>query len=220
MRCRPTPGFGKSWDGPATPLSDELPSDPRADLVTSAPPTGSVAGSGVADALGPLQAVTNNPIASSSPGTSVFPSFGAPPCRTACLLPAPDYITGQSHKQTLMLIMKRDIFVRIQEHLYRHQAPCTCIKLAYTGHLCYHREATIPGSPQDGIARSGGFGRWQGRRKDTSRTCTTFGVEPIVTAGTEAFFRRLLSLGLGNAFAEKPDSVEAVTDFIAKRLEE
>jgi 3-hydroxyisobutyrate dehydrogenase len=53
-----------------------------------------------------------------------------------------------------------------------------------------------------------------------AETMREIGVEPIVTAGTEAFFRRSLSLGLGNAFAEKPDSMEQVIDFMTERLEE
>ena len=53
-----------------------------------------------------------------------------------------------------------------------------------------------------------------------AETMREIGVEPIVTAGTEAFFRRSRSRGLGDAFAEKPDSMEQVIDFMTERLEE
>ena len=46
------------------------------------------------------------------------------------------------------------------------------------------------------------------------------GVEPVMTSGTEAFFKRSLSLGLKEAFLEKPSSMEAVIDFMEKRLRE
>jgi len=51
-----------------------------------------------------------------------------------------------------------------------------------------------------------------------AETMRELGVEPVMTAGTEAFFRRSLSLGLREAFPEKPDSMQEVIDFIEQRL--
>ena len=51
-------------------------------------------------------------------------------------------------------------------------------------------------------------------------TMKKIGVEPIVTSGTEAFFKRSLSLGLKEAFPEKPGSFEKVIDFMEKKLTE
>ena len=53
-----------------------------------------------------------------------------------------------------------------------------------------------------------------------AETMRHIGVEPVMTAGTEAFFRRSLSLGLGDTFAEKPGSMDKVIDFMDKRLEQ
>jgi len=52
------------------------------------------------------------------------------------------------------------------------------------------------------------------------KTMREIGVEPVMTAGTEAFFERSLSLGLADAFPEKPDSMCKVIDFMVERLEE
>lgn len=49
-------------------------------------------------------------------------------------------------------------------------------------------------------------------------TMKEIGVEPIMTSNTENFFRRSLSLGLKEAFSEKPDSFEKVIDFISEKL--
>lgn len=51
-------------------------------------------------------------------------------------------------------------------------------------------------------------------------TMQDIGVEPIMTSSTEAFFQRSLSLNWKEAFAEKPDSIDAVVDFMAERLGE
>ena len=51
-------------------------------------------------------------------------------------------------------------------------------------------------------------------------TMKKIGVEPIVTSGTEAFFKRSLSLGMKEAFPEKPDSFEKVIGFMGKKLTE
>lgn len=48
-------------------------------------------------------------------------------------------------------------------------------------------------------------------------TMKELGIEPIMTSGTEAFFRRSLSLGLKENFLKKPDSFEEVIDFIEKK---
>lgn len=46
------------------------------------------------------------------------------------------------------------------------------------------------------------------------------GVEPVMTAATIAFFERSQALGLGEAFPEKPASMDVVIEFIAQRLME
>jgi len=53
-----------------------------------------------------------------------------------------------------------------------------------------------------------------------AETMWELGVEPVMTSGTEAFFKRSLSLGLKEAFLEKPSSMEAVIDFMEKWLGE
>jgi len=45
------------------------------------------------------------------------------------------------------------------------------------------------------------------------------GLEPILTSGTEAFFKRSCELGMKEAFPEKPDTVEAVIEFMEKQLQ-
>jgi len=40
----------------------------------------------------------------------------------------------------------------------------------------------------------------------------------VITAATEAFFERSCGLGLRDAFFEKPDDMDAVVDFMEKRL--
>ena len=44
------------------------------------------------------------------------------------------------------------------------------------------------------------------------------GIDPILTSGTEAFFKRSCELGLKEAFEEKPDSMDTVIDFMEKQL--
>ena len=53
-----------------------------------------------------------------------------------------------------------------------------------------------------------------------AETMREIGVEPVMTAGTVAFFKRSLSLGLGDVFAEKPDSMAKVIGFMEQRLKE
>jgi 3-hydroxyisobutyrate dehydrogenase-like beta-hydroxyacid dehydrogenase len=53
-----------------------------------------------------------------------------------------------------------------------------------------------------------------------AETMRELGVEPLMTVSTEAFFRRSLSLGFKDAFPERPDSMEAVIDFMEARLAE
>jgi 3-hydroxyisobutyrate dehydrogenase-like beta-hydroxyacid dehydrogenase len=48
-------------------------------------------------------------------------------------------------------------------------------------------------------------------------TMKELGIEPIMTSGTQAFFRRSLSLGLKENFLKKPDSFEEVIDFMEKK---
>lgn len=50
-------------------------------------------------------------------------------------------------------------------------------------------------------------------------TMKEIGVEPIMSSGTQAFFKRSLSLGLEEAFPEKPDSYEEVIDFIENKCQ-
>lgn len=49
-------------------------------------------------------------------------------------------------------------------------------------------------------------------------TMKELGIEPIMTSGTEAFFRRSLSLGLKENFLKKPDSFEEVIDFMERKV--
>jgi 3-hydroxyisobutyrate dehydrogenase len=49
-------------------------------------------------------------------------------------------------------------------------------------------------------------------------TMREIGIEPIMTIGTEAFFKRSLSLGFQEKFSEKPESFEDVVDFMEQRL--
>jgi 3-hydroxyisobutyrate dehydrogenase-like beta-hydroxyacid dehydrogenase len=46
------------------------------------------------------------------------------------------------------------------------------------------------------------------------------GLEPIMTAGTEALFERSLALGLKEAFSEKPETMSDVIDVMERRLRE
>ena len=49
-------------------------------------------------------------------------------------------------------------------------------------------------------------------------TMRELGLEPLMTAGTQAFFERSLALRLKDTFGEKPDSVDSVVAFFEKRL--
>jgi 3-hydroxyisobutyrate dehydrogenase-like beta-hydroxyacid dehydrogenase len=51
-------------------------------------------------------------------------------------------------------------------------------------------------------------------------TMRELGLEPLMTGATEAFFERSRSLGLDEAFARKPDSMEQVIAFVEQRLKE
>lgn len=43
-------------------------------------------------------------------------------------------------------------------------------------------------------------------------------IEPVMTSGTEAFFKRSISTGLKDTFPEKPNTMDAVIDFLEKQL--
>jgi len=49
-------------------------------------------------------------------------------------------------------------------------------------------------------------------------TMREIGLDPLLTMATEAFFDRSRALGLGKVFQEKPESMEAVVEFIEHRL--
>jgi 3-hydroxyisobutyrate dehydrogenase-like beta-hydroxyacid dehydrogenase len=53
-----------------------------------------------------------------------------------------------------------------------------------------------------------------------AETMRGLGLEPLMTAATEAFFERSRSLGLDGAFAQKPDSMEQVVAFLEQHLKE
>ena len=53
---------------------------------------------------------------------------------------------------------------------------------------------------------------------EVTRTMREMGIEPVIAAATEAFFERSLSLGLGDAFASKPEEMERVIAFIEQNL--
>jgi 3-hydroxyisobutyrate dehydrogenase-like beta-hydroxyacid dehydrogenase len=53
-----------------------------------------------------------------------------------------------------------------------------------------------------------------------TETMREIGLEPVMTAGTLAFFKRSCGLGLGNRFTEKPDSMNEVIDFMEQHLSE
>ncbi|RMF89543.1 MAG: NAD(P)-dependent oxidoreductase [Nitrospinota bacterium] len=52
-----------------------------------------------------------------------------------------------------------------------------------------------------------------------SETMREIGVEPVMTAGTIAFFRRSLRLDWETAFREKPTSMDQVIDFLVEQLQ-
>jgi 3-hydroxyisobutyrate dehydrogenase-like beta-hydroxyacid dehydrogenase len=49
-------------------------------------------------------------------------------------------------------------------------------------------------------------------------TVRELGLDPLMTAATEAFFERSTSVGLAQAFPEKPASIHAVIEFLEQRL--
>lgn len=51
-----------------------------------------------------------------------------------------------------------------------------------------------------------------------TRTMREMGIEPVMTSATESFFERSLSLGLGDAFAAKPDEMGQVIAFMEQYL--
>lgn len=51
-------------------------------------------------------------------------------------------------------------------------------------------------------------------------TLAELGVDPLMTAATEGFFRRSMGLGFQEAFTEKPKDVDTVVEFMLRRLTE
>jgi 3-hydroxyisobutyrate dehydrogenase-like beta-hydroxyacid dehydrogenase len=51
-------------------------------------------------------------------------------------------------------------------------------------------------------------------------TMLEIGVDPMMSAATRCFFKRSTQLGFKEAFPQKPDSVQAVVNHMARRLEE
>ena len=49
-------------------------------------------------------------------------------------------------------------------------------------------------------------------------TMREMGVEPVITEGTLAVFRRSLDMEMGDAFRERPDTMNAVIEFIEERV--
>lgn len=56
--------------------------------------------------------------------------------------------------------------------------------------------------------------------KQVTEVIREIGLDPILTSGTEAFFKRSCELGMKDAFPEKPDTMEAVIEFMEKQLQE
>lgn len=54
--------------------------------------------------------------------------------------------------------------------------------------------------------------------QQVTETMREIGLEPLMTAATEAFFGRSGKLGLKDAFPEKPESMEAVVNHLEERL--
>jgi hypothetical protein len=50
------------------------------------------------------------------------------------------------------------------------------------------------------------------------QTMHEFNIEPVMTSGTEAFFRRSLSCDFDHDFKHKPETCDIVIDFMEKRL--
>jgi 3-hydroxyisobutyrate dehydrogenase-like beta-hydroxyacid dehydrogenase len=55
--------------------------------------------------------------------------------------------------------------------------------------------------------------------KQVREVVREIGLDPILTMGTEAFFKRSCELGLKDAFPQKPDNVDAVIEFMEKKLQ-
>jgi 3-hydroxyisobutyrate dehydrogenase-like beta-hydroxyacid dehydrogenase len=55
--------------------------------------------------------------------------------------------------------------------------------------------------------------------KQVRQVLEEIGIEPVLTASTEGFFKRSCELGLQEAFPEKPDTFEAVIEFMENRLQ-
>jgi hypothetical protein len=49
-------------------------------------------------------------------------------------------------------------------------------------------------------------------------TMREMGVKPVITEGTLAVFRRSLDMKMGDAFRERPDTMDAVIEFIEERV--
>ena len=49
-------------------------------------------------------------------------------------------------------------------------------------------------------------------------TMRELGVEPIITEGTLAVFKQSLDMGMSKKFPERPDSIDAVIEFIEGRV--
>ena len=56
--------------------------------------------------------------------------------------------------------------------------------------------------------------------KQVAEVIREIDLDPILTSGTEAFFKRSCELGMSDAFPEKPDTMEAVIEFMEKQLHE
>ncbi len=54
--------------------------------------------------------------------------------------------------------------------------------------------------------------------KQVSEVLQEIGLEPMLTSATEAFFKRSCELGLKDAFPEKPDTLQAVIEFMEEQL--
>ena len=55
--------------------------------------------------------------------------------------------------------------------------------------------------------------------KQVREVVQEIGLNPILTTGTEVFFKRSCELGLKDAFPQKPDTLDAVIEFMEKKLQ-
>ncbi len=67
---------------------------------------------------------------------------------------------------------------------------------------------------------AGAYERRYHEMVQVTETMRELGIEPVMTAGTLAFFKRSLALGLSDRFAERPESMNAVIDHMEQRLQE